>query len=93
MSRYYYAQYERIGRSSQSSARPGGTGRNGAPPSAECADPYAVLWLRTGAPPEVIRAAYRVLAARLHPDAGGSEAAMRRLNAAYHQLRASGRVT
>lgn len=87
MSRYYYAQYE------DRSARRDRAGGWGTRPAREPADPrgpaeaYEVLWLRTGAPPEVIRAAYRALASRLHPDVGGDADAMRRLNAAYARLR------
>jgi hypothetical protein len=36
--------------------------------------------------PEVIKAAYRALACKLHPDLGGSEQAMQRLNEAYATL-------
>jgi DnaJ-class molecular chaperone len=54
----------------------------------EIADAYAVLWLRPGAPLSVVQAAYRALASRYHPDAGGDPLAMRRLNEAYETLRA-----
>lgn len=47
---------------------------------------YQLLWLRPGAPPEVVRAAYRALAASHHPDRGGSEAAMKALNRARDLL-------
>jgi FtsZ-binding cell division protein ZapB len=43
-------------------------------------DPYAVLHLTRNAPPEVVMAAYRALSKRDHPDVGGSDAAMQRLN-------------
>jgi curved DNA-binding protein CbpA len=34
----------------------------------------------------VVKAAYRSLAAQLHPDAGGDDRAMRRINEAYQLL-------
>ena len=49
-------------------------------------DPYAELHLLPTAPPEVVRAAYRALALLHHPDKGGSEAAMKRINAAYERI-------
>ena len=53
---------------------------------------HAALHLAPGAPLPVVRAAYRALAARHHPDVGGDPEAMRRLNAAYATLRASHRT-
>ena len=52
----------------------------------EVTDAYAVMWLRPGAPLSVVKAAYRALAPRHHPDGGGDPHAMRRLNDAYHIL-------
>ena len=60
--------------------------RGAAGPPAAAGDAYAALWLRPGAPPEVVRAAYRALAAVHHPDAGGDAAVMRRLSGAYAAL-------
>lgn len=74
MSRYFYQQYAQYAQ----------------PATAGLADAYAVLWLRPGAPPAVVRAAYRALAARHHPDAGGDPGVMRRLNAAYAALDRAG---
>lgn len=51
------------------------------------ADPYAVLWLRSGAPREVVEAAYRALAKTHHPDAGGDRAAWLRIHQAIETLR------
>ena len=48
---------------------------------------YEALWLKPGAPRRVVKAAYRSLAARNHPDVGGDPAAMLRLNRAYETLR------
>jgi curved DNA-binding protein CbpA len=50
-------------------------------------DPYAVLGVRPNASQADLRAAYRARARERHPDIGGDEAEMRRLNAAYHLLR------
>lgn len=46
-------------------------------------DPYEVLQVDRHAEPDVIRAAYRVLARKNHPDAGGSAERMATLNAAW----------
>jgi hypothetical protein len=45
-------------------------------------DPYAILHVTSDALPEVLDAAYRALAKKHHPDVGGSEAAMKRINVA-----------
>lgn len=48
---------------------------------------YAALGLRAGADADDIKAAYRALAKRLHPDAGGGDAAaFARVAEAYHVL-------
>lgn len=47
-------------------------------------DPYEVLQVMAGAEAEVIRAAYRALAARWHPDRGASPERMVAINAAWH---------
>ncbi len=51
-------------------------------------DAYAALHLLPSAPPEVVKAAYRVLAQLHHPDKGGDTATMQILNEAYRQLAA-----
>ena len=48
---------------------------------------HAVLHLLPSAPPEVVRAAYKALAMKHHPDHGGDTEAMQRLNEAYERLR------
>lgn len=48
--------------------------------------PWAALWLANGAPPEVITAAYRALARIHHPDVGGSEEQMKKINDAHESL-------
>jgi len=50
-------------------------------------DAYQILFLRPGAPDFVISAVYRALAKQMHPDAGGSDEAMQRLNQAIEVLR------
>jgi hypothetical protein len=50
-------------------------------------DGWTTLWLKPGAPPEVVKAAYRALARLNHPDAGGDEEMMKEINAAYEGLK------
>lgn len=56
------------------------------PPVDPRAEAYAVLWLRPGAPVEVVKAAYRVLSQRHHPDHGGDVRTMQAINRAYEVL-------
>ncbi|MGZ6267571.1 MAG: J domain-containing protein, partial [Candidatus Limnocylindrales bacterium] len=49
-------------------------------------DPYEVLQVRPSADPEVVRAAYRVLARKYHPDHGGDPTQMVALNDAWDVL-------
>ena len=49
-------------------------------------DHYRVLQVDPAAEQDVIQAAYRVLARKAHPDTAGSDAAMKRLNAAWEVL-------
>ena len=56
-------------------------------------DPYAVLGVEPGAPPDELAAAYRSQAKRWHPDHNAGEESERRMaqvNAAYDLLRAGG---
>jgi len=50
-------------------------------------DFYRVLQVDPEADPEVVQAAYRVLARKLHPDLTGDESGMKRLNEAWDALR------
>ncbi len=59
------------------------------PPRPKPVDPYKTLHLLPSAPPEVIKAVYKVLAMKHHPDHGGSEETMKRLNEAYGRLLAA----
>ncbi|MDP3768800.1 MAG: J domain-containing protein [Dehalococcoidia bacterium] len=54
-------------------------------------DPFAVLGVLPSAPPDEIRKAYRKLAFTHHPDKGGSEDRMKRINAAYDAVTAGRR--
>jgi hypothetical protein len=54
-----------------------------APPAG---NPFAVLHLLPSAPREVIDASFRALAKSCHPDAGGTDAAMRELTEAHDLL-------
>jgi hypothetical protein len=59
------------------------------PPRSKALDPHATLWLLPGAPPELVRAAFKCLATIYHPDKPtGDEERMKRLNAAYQKLAA-----
>lgn len=49
-------------------------------------DPYKVLGVRSGAPPEVIEASYKARAKLAHPDKGGTVEDMAALNAARDEL-------
>jgi DnaJ-domain-containing protein 1 len=50
-------------------------------------DPYEVLGVRPEAADEVIEASYRALARNAHPDAGGTDDAMKELNDAIGRIR------
>ena len=50
-------------------------------------DFYRIMQVDPAADPEVIKAAYRVLARKLHPDLTGDESGMKRLNTAWDVLR------
>ena len=51
-------------------------------------DPYQTLHLLPSAPTELVKVAYRCLAQIHHPDHGGDEEQMKRLNAAFKILAA-----
>lgn len=57
------------------------TGSSQKPPTA-----HAVLHLLPTAPPELVKAAFRTLAQKCHPDHGGTTEQMQRLNQAYSEL-------
>jgi DnaJ-class molecular chaperone len=50
--------------------------------------PHAVLFVLETAPWEVVNAAYKALALKLHPDKGGSAEDFQQLQKAYEQLKA-----
>lgn len=49
-------------------------------------NPFEVLFVTENAPMEVIKAAYKALATKYHPDAGGNETDMSNLNLAYAEI-------
>jgi DnaJ-domain-containing protein 1 len=51
-------------------------------------DAFATLHLLPSAPPEVVRASYKALAMKHHPDHGGDTEAMQKINEAYRRLAA-----
>lgn len=54
-------------------------------------DPYEVLGVRPDTDPDIVKAAYRAAAAKLHPDVEGGDAGkMAELNAAYEEVRRRG---
>lgn len=56
-------------------------------PAIEAAsDTWSKLWLIEGAPIEVIKAVYRALSLKEHPDKGGGEERMAEINTAYDEL-------
>ena len=64
--------------------------REWTPPSKPRAvDPYQTLHLLPSAPTELVKVAYRCLAQIHHPDHGGDEEQMKRLNAAFKMLAAA----
>lgn len=70
-------------------------GRRPAPPPVRRADhAFAIPHLLPSAPPELLDAAYRVLARLCHPDAvGGDGEAMRALNDAYADVKAKAQAS
>ena len=50
---------------------------------------YEVLQVTPTTSPEVVKASYQALAKQRHPDSGGSEDAMRELNAAFEEFEAA----
>lgn len=53
---------------------------------------YAMLFVTDDAPPEVIKAAYKALAIKYHPDRGGDTVAMQAVNAAFDRLKKAGKA-
>jgi hypothetical protein len=79
-----------LGRDDGANGTTGDTGADAPPllaPDATSEDPYAVLGVARSAPWEQIVAAHKRLARSWHPDAGGDEDLIRRLNAAFAELR------
>ena len=51
-------------------------------------DPYRILGVEPGDPPELVTAVFRAKAKVLHPDKGGDPEQFKRLHAAYKAVRA-----
>ena len=49
-------------------------------------DAWSVMWLLPGAPLEIVRAAFKALAVKYHPDRGGSVEDMQALNIAHTEI-------
>jgi hypothetical protein len=60
--------------------------RSGPASSVAAKTPHQVLYLLPTAPPEVVKASYRVLAGLHHPDHGGSPEDFRAIQEAYEEL-------
>ena len=86
MTSFPYSQYVQAAQAYEAASAIGGFPVGARQPHPALAAAYAALWLRPGAPLPVVKAAYRSLAARHHPDAGGDDRAMRRLNDAYDTI-------
>lgn len=59
----------------------------GLPAPARERDPYEILQIRPDASAEMVDAAYKTLAKKLHPDAGGTDAQFKELQAAYDKVK------
>ena len=64
----------------------GDTGANGRGSPVQASEPWATLWLLPGAPPQVVKAAYRALARIHHPDVGGCTERMKAINGAFETI-------
>lgn len=57
------------------------------PPTNDPNDPYRVLDIPSNSPDWLVKLAYKAKAKKAHPDAGGSEEDMKRINDAYQKIR------
>lgn len=55
-------------------------------PDVKSKDWYSLLFVTDTAPVEVIKAAYKALSRKYHPDTGGSQEKMTQLNEAYNEI-------
>jgi hypothetical protein len=97
LSRYGTAQeqgwrrtYQRGGQRQQSSSR--GSYREPWSNASAPASDHATLYVTIDAPPEVVRAAYKALAIKHHPDKGGDSQTMQRVNGAFDRLKKAGKA-
>ena len=56
------------------------------PPQQVASTAYATLYLLEGAPLEIVRAVYKALAVKHHPDKGGDVGVMSSINVAYKEI-------
>ena len=56
-------------------------------PALDPNDPYSILGIPTNSPNWLVRLAYRECAKKAHPDTGGSDEQMKRINEAYGKIR------
>ncbi|GAH55913.1 unnamed protein product, partial [marine sediment metagenome] len=56
-------------------------------PTPDPNDPYTILDIPPNSPGWLLRLAYRDRAKKAHPDAGGSNEEMKRVNAAYEKIK------
>ena len=56
-------------------------------PTPDPNDPYTILDIPPNSPDWLLRLAYRERAKKAHPDAGGSNEEMKRVNAAYEKIK------
>jgi len=71
----------------------GGQSQSSAVSSPDPDDPYRTLYVYPDAPVEVIRAAYRALAIKFHPDKGGDVNVMARINHAMDKIKVEKGIT
>ena len=80
-------------RATNAEAQPGANAAAAAAVTAQSAeDPYMILGVEHGADSNAIKLAYRRLAKKHHPDAGGSAAEFQKIKDAFNQLLSSGAV-
>ncbi len=82
----FFAQIKRAGPGKQQKAKGTPPPPPKPPKQSKEDEAFEALHLCSSAPPEVVKAAYRALAQKHHPDHQGDTATMQRLNQAYDLL-------
>ncbi len=62
--------------------------KQGRPETHQDSDPYRILGVEPGDPPELVTAVFRAKVRILHPDKGGDPEHFKRLHAAYKAVKA-----